>query len=107
MTTARYLDASYLEKNPTWHVEDSAWKAQHVLAMLKRNHLAPPTIAEVGCGAGEILKQLHDAMDDNVHFVGYDISPQAHALSEPRTRERLQFKLADFLQEQDTTFDLI
>lgn len=107
MTTARYTDSDYLEKNPTWHVEYSPWKAQHVLAMLKRNHLTPNTVAEVGCGAGEILLQLHDRMGDTVRFVGYDISPQAHALSQSRTRERLEFKLADFLPEQNSTFDLI
>src|SRR4051812_22867701 len=97
--TTRYTDASYLKKNPTWHVEHSAWKAQHVLTMIKRNHLTLKTIAEIGCGAGEILKQMHDAMESDVRFVGYEISPQAHALSQTRASERLEFRLADFLSE--------
>ncbi|MDQ3215016.1 MAG: class I SAM-dependent methyltransferase [Pseudomonadota bacterium] len=107
MTCELYTQGRYAENYPTWHVEHSAWKAQHVLDMLKRNRLAPRTIAEVGCGAGEILKQLHDRMDDQVRLVGYDISPQAHALSESRVSERLQFKLMDFLQDETAEFDLI
>ncbi len=107
MTFELYTRGSYGEKNPTWHVEHSAWKAQQILRMLKRNHLAPKTFAEVGCGAGEILKQLHDKLDVNVHFVGYDISPQAHQLSQARASERLQFKLMDFAEEKNADFDLI
>lgn len=102
-----YTQGTYAQKHPTWHVQDSAWKAQQVLAMLKRNQLTPQTVAEVGCGAGEILKQLHDRLDDRMHYVGYDISPQAHALSQSRATERLRFKLMDFFQEPAAMFDLI
>jgi ubiquinone/menaquinone biosynthesis C-methylase UbiE len=107
VTPVRYTDGTYLQKNPTWHVEHAAWKARHILQMLKRNDLAPKTIAEVGCGAGEILRQLHDAMDKDVRFAGYDISPQAYLLSRPRATDRLQFKLLDFTQEPEVVVDLV
>ena len=57
-----YLDGGYLAKNPGWHVEESAWKATHILRMLKQNHLSPRTVCDVGCGAGEVLKQLQESI---------------------------------------------
>jgi cyclopropane fatty-acyl-phospholipid synthase-like methyltransferase len=102
-----YTGDSYLEKNPTWHVEESPWKAKQVLRMIAQNNVVPGTICEVGCGVGEVLKQLQEHMDNESLFWGYDISPQAFELCKSRANERLHFKLADIRQEQDTFFDLI
>ena len=74
-----YLDGGYLAKNPAWHVEESAWKARQVLCMLRQNGVAPKTVCDVGCGAGEVLKQLGENLDAECEFWGYDISPQAIA----------------------------
>ena len=102
-----YIDGTYLEKNPGWHIEESAWKAQQIDRMLKRHHLLPQTIYEVGCGAGEVLKQLQSKMEQSCEFWGYDISPQALQLCMPKANARLHFKLADIRQEQDACADLI
>jgi SAM-dependent methyltransferase len=102
-----YTSGNYLEKNPGWHVEESPWKARKVIQMLQRNHLEPQTICEVGCGVGEVLKQLQEHMEENCTFVGYDISPQAIGIAQNRANERLYFKLADIQQEHETFFDLI
>ncbi len=102
-----YSSGTYLEKNPTWHIEESPWKARQVRRMMMRNHIAPKTICEVGCGAGEILKQLQEQMDSECLFWGYEISPQALELAKSRANERLHFKLADIRQEQDIFFDSI
>jgi methyltransferase family protein len=102
-----YTKGEFLAKNPTWHVEDSPWKAKQILHMMARNHLAPQTICEVGCGAGEILKQLQERMESTCEFWGYDISPQAIQLCEGRENERLHFKLTDLTKEQDVSFDMI
>lgn len=102
-----YTEGDYLEKNPTWHEEDSAWKAQHILRMVDRNSLTPKTVCEVGCGAGEILNQLYQQMPADVTFSGYDISPQAHELSKQKEQDRLHFHLKDLLDEKDTLFDLL
>ncbi len=107
MLEKMYVDGGYLEKNPGWHVEESAWKAQQIDRMLKRHHLEPATICEVGCGAGEVLKQLQDKMDDSCELWGYDISPQALELCAPKANERLHFKLADIRQEQEVFTDLL
>lgn len=107
MSENLYTSGRYLEKNPSWHVEESPWKARQVIQMLKRNHLEPQTICEVGCGVGEVLKQLQEHMEKNCMFVGYDISPQAIEIAQSRANERLYFKLMDIQQEQEIFFDLI
>src|SRR5213075_586346 len=53
-----YQSGEYLDKNPTYHVEDSAWKARQIFQMIEKNRVKPASVCEVGCGAGEILKQL-------------------------------------------------
>ena len=100
-----YTDGGYLAHNPTWHVGDSAWKAQQILRMLDRHALTPRTIAEVGCGAGEILKQLEQRLP-HATLVGYEISPQALELARERESERLRFELKDFCDE-DVCYDLV
>lgn len=102
-----YTSGEYLEKNPTWHVEESPWKAKQILRMMKQNSISPRTICEVGCGAGEVLKRLQEKMDSECSFWGYEISPQAFELCQLRANERLHFMLADIRQEKDTYFDLI
>src|SRR5574342_1191152 len=90
-----YTNGHYAEKNPGWHVEESPWKAQQILRMLARHDLSPRTIGEVGCGAGEVLRQLQVRMDPACELWGYDISPYALELCQSRANARLHFKLAD------------
>jgi SAM-dependent methyltransferase len=106
-TEDRYTKGDYLDKNPTWHTEDSAWKAQQILKMLSRNNLQQASVCDVGCGAGEILNQLYLQMPGHVSFTGYEISPQAHELSKKKAKERLQFRLKDLLEEEGQPFDLL
>jgi hypothetical protein len=103
----RYTDGEYLKHNPTWHVEDSPWKAEQIFRAINRNALAPQTVCEVGCGAGEVLAQLQQKLPDDCRFWGYDISPQAIAMSRQRANERLQFKELDLFAEPDAMFDLL
>jgi cyclopropane fatty-acyl-phospholipid synthase-like methyltransferase len=105
--TGLYTDGTYLEKNPLWHTDESPFKAAQIVRMLERHRLKPKTIAEVGCGAGEVLKRLQGKMNNECRFWGYDISPQALKMCDSRANERLQFKLADISQEEGTFFDLI
>ncbi len=65
-----YTDGAYLEKNPDWHIEEFPWKAEQIMPMLKRNHLSRASVCEVGCGAGEILRQLQEQMDRECTFLG-------------------------------------
>jgi Methyltransferase domain len=102
-----YKDGTYLERNGTWHVEESPFKAKYILSLLGRNRLAPETICEVGCGAGEVLKQLQSKMSAKCEFWGYDISPQAYELSKRRANSKLHFRTADFTVEITPCFDLM
>jgi SAM-dependent methyltransferase len=65
------------------------------------------TIAEVGCGAGEVLRGLHDGLGPDVQLVGYDVSPQAIELARSRVTPRLRFELQDIREDPDARFDLI
>ena len=56
--TERYQNGDYLANNSNWHVEDSSWKANQIHIIISRNNLHFSNICEVGCGAGEILRQL-------------------------------------------------
>ncbi|MFZ4521210.1 MAG: class I SAM-dependent methyltransferase [Bacteroidales bacterium] len=96
----------YSKKNPSWHMEDSPWKANQILRMIHKNHLHPKTIAEVGCGAGEILNQLYKLMPDNIGFFGYDISGDALLLCEQRVNERIRFEQKS-LFNIEKKFDLL
>jgi len=102
-----YVDGEYLAKNPAWHVEESAWKARQILRMLQKNRIAPKTVCDVGCGVGEVLKQLQENLVGQCVFWGYDISPQAIELAKTRSGGKIHFELADFGQETDKFFDLI
>lgn len=99
-------NGEYLKNNPTWHVEDSPWKAKQIIKMLNRNPINPKTIAEIGCGAGEILNQLHLSMPNYVSYTGYDISSDAISLAKTREKERLEFKNENLL-EINACFDLL
>jgi SAM-dependent methyltransferase len=105
VSDALYTSGEYLASNPTWHAEDSAWKAVQVMGMLNRHGLRPRTVCEVGCGVGEVLRELHDRMDHQPNFVGYEISPQAFKLAASQSSERLTFRLGDVL-EDDERFEL-
>lgn len=107
MEESIYKDGKYLERNPTWHSEDSKWKSQQILKMISRNSLTPKTICEVGCGAGEILNQLYLELDENVLFDGYEISPQAYNICKGKERDRLRFMLSDITNEKDVFYDLL
>lgn len=107
MLENKYISGEYLEKNPRWHIEESPWKVSHIVPMLRRHHLSPETVCEVGCGAGEVLRLLQAQLSETCTFWGYDISPQAIQMCQERANERLHFKLADIRQEYDACFDLL
>ena len=85
-----YTDGTYLEKNPDLHADESPFKVSQIVRMLEKNRLQPKTIAEVGCGAGEVLKLLQEQMDRGCRFWGYDVSPQALELCKSRANEKLR-----------------
>lgn len=105
MVQSIYENGAYLDTNPTWHTEDSPWKAKYVLKMMQKHNLRPSTVAEVGCGAGEILNQLSVSLPD-ASFFGFDISAAAIEFARQRENSRIQFFQQD-LAESDRRFDVL
>lgn len=102
-----YENGTYLTDNPSWHQEDSPWKAIQINKIIKNNKLHPKTICEVGCGAGEILNLLSQQYDQGQKFFGYDISSQAFELSKVKTKTNLIFLHRDIVEEKNVFYDLI
>ena len=101
-----YEDGTYLENTGgSWHAEDSPWKAGNILDLLEGNGLAPESVAEIGCGAGEILRCMHAALP-RAEFDGWDISPQAYEICKAKKGERLCFHLGDLL-ETEAYYDVV
>ena len=102
-----YQDGTYAEKNPTWDEEDSAWKSRHILRVIETHGLSLRTICEVGCGAGEILNQLHGLLPEPVEFTGYEISPQIFPTCKMKEKAGLKFVLGNFLDIDKRHYDLL
>ena len=96
MPESIYENGRYLDANPDWHEADAPFKAEWIQQLLKANGITPQSIAEVGCGSGEILVELQRRYP-NANFAGYDISSQAHAISTGKARSNLSFEKLDFL----------
>lgn len=93
--TQRYVTGEYLSHNPSWHTEDSSWKAANILKAIAATGLKPARVCEIGCGAGEVLSSVHRQMSDTIEFAGFDISPQALALAQDRQSPNLSFHLGN------------
>jgi cyclopropane fatty-acyl-phospholipid synthase-like methyltransferase len=108
MNPSIYTDGEYLKATGgTWHLEDSPTKARYIRDMLDRNpQLRPKTVCEIGCGAGGILSELKKLMPEDVTFTGYEISPQAHQMSQQFAGGRCRFVLGDAFADRDV-FDLV
>jgi hypothetical protein len=102
-----HINGDYFRKHPSWHIEYSGWKAGHIFRFLQRKNLHPKTVGEVGCGAGEVLKQLQGKMEPDVRFWGWDVAPPAIEMAKKRENERLQFSVADFGTIESPQLDLL
>jgi 2-polyprenyl-3-methyl-5-hydroxy-6-metoxy-1,4-benzoquinol methylase len=99
-------NSEYLSKNPNWHAEDSPWKAKQIIKALKRSQIKPDSIAEVGCGVGEILIQLQNQLPQHIKFSGYDIASDALKEAVKKSRKNLDFFEKDIFEDK-SFFDLL
>jgi len=103
-----YCNGTYLERNPTWHVEESPFKVRQILRMLARHNIVLRTICDVGCGAGVVLADLQPHLPSDCICWGYDISPNAIAMCAGRENRTLHFSVRDIRHEDcDTVFDML
>jgi SAM-dependent methyltransferase len=96
-----YKSGYYLElTGQTWHAEDAPWKAEQIERIIRRNGIQPRNIAEIGCGAGQILGELSkQPYLKDCHFEGYDISPQAIKLCERIDSKNCKYFCQDILTD--------
>ena len=92
-----YTNQEYLKKNPTWHDEDSPWKASQIMELLTRNKIKFQKVAEIGCGAGGVIKAVSSQLGDGLQFKGFDISPEAIHMAEKHRQPGLSFYCEDLL----------
>ncbi|EMO53359.1 class I SAM-dependent methyltransferase [Leptospira noguchii] len=107
----RYIDGTYLEKNPIWDREDSPWKVKHVNSVLQKFDIKPKSICEIGCGPGDNLIHMNKIFPTSQLF-GFDISPQLRSfwkenLKNNLTNGNLKFCLGDFHKVNKKKYDLI
>ena len=102
-----HLNGEYLRHNPTWHVEYGPSKAANIHRFLQQMRLQPQTICEVGCGAGEVLRQLQLRMDPSCRFWGCDVAPAAIEMARQRANDRLDFEVLDFTAAETPHSDLL
>jgi len=102
----KYMSDDYVEKNPSWDMEDSPWKAGHVQAVLAKKNLNPASVCEVGCGAGGVLASLQK-LNPKASYTGYDIAPAAASFWNQYKASGIKFELGDFFKLDDKKYDAI
>ena len=106
--SAIYKDGKYLERNPSWHIEESPFKVRQILRMLNRQKLTLRTICDVGCGVGAVLAELQPKLPPVCVCWGFDISPEAIARCSKRENCNLHYCVRDMRDEVDgSVFDLL
>jgi SAM-dependent methyltransferase len=99
----RYVNGKYLAANPDWDSADAPWKASLVAGILNKHAISPASIADVGCGSGDVLANLQ-LQFPSATLTGFDISPQ---LDKFWSKHRgITFERSDFLQTKQR-FDVL
>jgi len=106
LISKRYIESDYLEENPDWDIQDSPWKVNKVITMLKKHTVEPNVACEVGCGAGACLAELRKHLGDTKLY-GYDIAPDALKFWSDYEDANIHFELGDFLSMDTPYFDLM
>lgn len=88
--SSMYTGDQYRNNYPTWHIEDSPWKANQVIDMLQRHRVPFCNACEIGSGSGELLRRL-GVKYPFAQFVGYEISPYALELCKSRKVANVTF----------------
>ncbi len=102
-----YVNGEYFKNNPDWDIADAKWKVDVIFNLLKKNNIAPKAVIEVGCGAGENLVELLKRDGSIEKLSGYDISPQALALANKRSSDKINFYNEDLTTKENVTADLV
>ena len=100
-----YTGAGYLDQHPSWHREDSAWKAEQIVGLLHRHALHPASVLDVGCGRGGVLATLGEHLPGATRLVGCDVSAHPLELGPGKVDPRLDLRVGGPPEGED--FDLL
>jgi 2-polyprenyl-3-methyl-5-hydroxy-6-metoxy-1,4-benzoquinol methylase len=103
---ARYIDGSYLKESQSWHSGDADWKVGQILPLFKNIDPAPATIGDIGCGSGDILAALATALPSVKRFEGWEIAPEAFAMTGRHSNQKLVFRNESLLENADVRYDV-
>jgi cyclopropane fatty-acyl-phospholipid synthase-like methyltransferase len=101
-----YTSNQYMERNPTWDIEDSPWKAERIRALLDKAGVEPMRVCEVGCGAGRVLVSLA-TFYSQASFIGYDIAPAAAKFWKQISNPRISLYVGDFFTADSSKYDFL
>jgi hypothetical protein len=104
--TSQYLTSEYLERNPTWDLEDTPWKANLVADILNKNLIKPESLCEVGCGSGGCLAELR-RIYPKAELSGFDIAPDAASFWKHYDGLNICFEVGDILQKTTPKSDVL
>ena len=102
----RYTESDYLDQNPGWDMEDSPWKAGKVMALLRRHHIEPKTICEIGCGAGGVLGAIQGELP-NTKLTGFDIAPDAEKFWGKLKDAGIDLHVGDFFTLSSQSYEAV
>ncbi len=102
----QYESVEYFRKNPLWDAQDSPWKAQQALRVIRSHDIKAKSVVEVGCGAEGVLRELRQSML-GIKLSGFDIAPDAARFWTNQEAQGISFELGDFLISNTAHFDLL
>lgn len=113
VVTNLYTSGEYAVAHPTWHAEDSPWKAKQILKILRPclSSQGFMRICEIGCGVGVVLAELQGNLRElkvESVCVGYDVAPAAikQAIDIHGQSDILRFECCDVLSKPALECDL-
>lgn len=107
-----YIQGEYGQLNPTWHLEDSGWKASQIMRVLDLGvNDQDLHVCDVGCGTGGVIAALDGLLAQRgtrARFTGYDIAGEAiqRARTMWKARANLAFECVDVLSLDRLDCDL-
>ena len=98
-----YTTGKYTKQNPSYHVEDSEFKSNNFIKILKKNNFnfhQIYNVIDVGCGAGKILKifQNSNLFNNQTNFKGFDINSEIINFANKEKNKNLNFYCDDFFK---------
>lgn len=96
---------AYSYHNPRY-AEISAWKAKKIHQILQQNQVNPKSVAEIGCGGGEVLLALTHHLDKEVIFHGYETEFEAYHICQLKEKSNVKFFDTNLLKA-DVNYDVV